>query len=208
MSVRPQQETPVEAPTSPQRKRTVRRNIAIALGIIVFVIISGLGWWLISPLFLHNNPLANAKPVATVTHTSAIPTESTSVAVSPTTVSGSVTLATGTFIDTSASDHGSGNVTIEKTLEGSYVLHLGQLNISNGPNLHVYLVTIEEPIDASQVTTAGIDLGSLPTRHDTVNISVPAEVGSHLGNYRSAVIYCMTYKVIFTISPLQFSSVG
>lgn len=208
MSVRPQQKVPVIEPPVSSRKWTMTRGAIIALGIVVFVIIGGLGWWLTSPFFFHNNSLTNAKPVATVTHTGAIPTESTSVTVSPTTASGSMTLATGKFIDTSASDHGSGNVTIEKTLEGSYVLHLGQLNITNGPNLHVYLATAEKPSNASQVTTADIDLGSLPTRHGTVNISVPTEVGSHLRNYRSVVIYCMTYAVIFTVSPLQFSSVS
>ena len=217
MSVRPQQETPGTSLTTKRRRiRWTRLKITVlVVGLIVLIAAGGVGWWLFSPLFFHNtandaNPFANSTPTPAATSTSA----STPVA-SPTVVagnSGPAVLATGKFIDTGgnngnglANDHGSGNVTIGKTADGKYVIHLDHLNVTNGPDLHVYLDSQANPNDPNQVKNAGTDLGLLSATQGSVNVAVPVDIGANLMKYHSVVILCKTFSVIFTVAPLQFA---
>jgi hypothetical protein len=120
-------------------------------------------------------------------------------------------LATGKFIDKAnsgvglANDHGSGNVTIGKTADGKYLIHLDQLNVTNGPDLHVYLAPTSNSTDAEQVKREGVDLGLLAATEGSLNVPIPADIGKNLSQYHSVVIVCKTFSVIFTTAPLTFS---
>ena len=121
-------------------------------------------------------------------------------------------LATGKFIDKVnsgvglANDHGSGNVTIGRTADGTYLIHLDHLNVTNRPDLHVYLAPTSNSTDADQVKREGVDLGVLTATEGSLNVAVPTEVGRDLRKYHSVVIVCKTFSVIFTTAPLTFSS--
>lgn len=208
MSIRPQQKPSNFPVTSqPQRRWTPLKTTILVVGLVVLLAIGGIGWWLISPLFLHNtandtNPLAGSKPV----------TAPSAPGVAPTSVpTGALTLATGKFIDKANSgaglnnDHGSGNVTIGKTADGKYVIHFDHLNVTNGPDLHVYLSTPTNPNTSDQVMNGGVDLGLLRATEGSVNVSIPADVATHLMQYHSVVIYCKSFAVVFTEAPLQFA---
>ncbi len=145
-----------------------------------------------------SNPFATGTPGATTT---AGPSNTPSTG-----NSGPVVLATGVFIDTGSGDHGSGNVTIGKTADGKYVLHLDNLNVTAGPDLHVYLAVPANPSSADQVTNGGVDLGTLAANQGSVNVNVPADVASNLSKYKSVVIYCKSFSVIFTVAPLSFEN--
>jgi hypothetical protein len=105
-----------------------------------------------------------------------------------------------------ATNHGSGNVTIGKTAEGKYLIHLDQLNVTNGPDLHVYLAPTSDSTDAGQVKREGVDLGVLAATEGSLNVAIPADLGRTLRKYHSVVIVCKAFSVIFTTTPLTFSS--
>ena len=125
---------------------------------------------------------------------------------------GSAILATGKFIDKVnsgvglANDHGSGNVTIGKTGDGAYQIHFDHLNVTNGPDLHVYLAPTSDSTDAEQVKREGVDLGVLTATEGSVNVALTTDLGRNLRKYHSVVIVCKTFSVIFTTAPLTFSS--
>jgi hypothetical protein len=173
--------------------------------IVLAVVILGVGGLLGYKFFAPKSGTANdSNPFATTTAgTSNTPGTSST----PSTGSGGpVVLATGSFIDTGSGDHGSGDVTVGKTADGKYVIHLEHLNVVPGPDLHVYLSTTANPSSADQVTNGGVDLGSLAANQGSVNVNVPADVGSNLNQYKSVVIYCKSFAVIFTVAPLTFQN--
>ena len=213
MTFRPQQQQP-DAPSHPQshHRRRPTRTLLLTVGLLVLVGVGGIAWWLFSPLFIHTtsndaNPLAYAPSAANSPTTS-----STSGTVSTPVSTGPVIVATGKFIDKAnsgvglANDHGSGNVTIGRTADGKYLIHLARLNVTNGPDLHVYLAPTSDSTDAEQVKREGVDLGVLKATEGSLNVAIPADIGRNLRKYHSVVIVCKTFSVIFTTAPLSFSS--
>jgi hypothetical protein len=174
--------------------------------IVMAVVIIGVGALLGYKFFAPKSGTANdSNPFATASTPGATTTAGTTTA--PTSgTGGPVVLATGAFIDTGSGDHGSGNVTIGKTADGKYVIHLDNLNVVAGPDLHVYLATPANPSSADEVANGGVDLGSLAANQGSVNVDVPADVGGNLSNYKSVVIYCKSFAVIFTVAPLTFQN--
>ncbi len=206
MTIRPQQQPDALSHPQPQRRRRPARALLLTGGLIVLVVAGGIAWWLFSPLFLHTtgndaNPFANAPSAA-----------STSGIVSTPVPTGPVTLATGKFIDKVnsgvglANDHGSGNVTIGRTADGKYLIHFDHLNVTNGPDLHIYLAPTSDSSDAEQVKHEGADLGALRATEGSLNVAIPTDLGIHLTKYNSVVIICKPFSVIFTTAPLIFSS--
>jgi hypothetical protein len=214
MTIRLQQQPP-DAPLHPRsyhHKRPTIRTLLLTVGLLVLVGAGGIAWWLFSPLFFHNtsndtNPFAHAPSTAS-TPASSSPSGTVSTPVS----TGPIIVATGKFIDKAnsgvglANDHGSGNVTIGRTADGKYLIHLDRLNVTNGPDLHVYLALTSDSTDAEQVKREGVDLGVLTATEGSLNVAIPADIGRNLRKYYSVVIVCKTFSVIFATAPLSFSS--
>jgi hypothetical protein len=120
-----QQSVSSPTPSKPRWSR-LKKSLLIA-GLVVFIVLLSMAWWLFSPLFFHTSS-HEADPFAREP--------------------GSAILATRSFIDKPnsgaglANDHGSGKVTIGKTADGAYLIHFEQLNVTNGPDLHVYLAPV------------------------------------------------------------------
>jgi electron transfer DM13 len=193
-----------------RRRRPIRTLLLIA-GLIVLLGAGGIAWWLFSPLFFHNTS-NEANPFARAPSTSTPAFASPSSSVSTPVPTGPVIVAKGKFIDKAdsgvglANDHGSGNVTIGKTAEGKYLIHLDHLNVTNGPDLHVYLAPTSNSTDAGQVKREGVDLGVLTATEGSLNVTIPADIAINLTKYHSVVIVCKAFSVIFTTAPLTFSS--
>jgi hypothetical protein len=190
--------------SKPRAGLTPLKIAAIVMAVVIVGVAALVGYKLFAPksgTAHDSNPFANATPGTSSTG-STPGTSSTQPAGS----SGPVVLATGTFIDTGSGDHGSGSVMIGKTADGKYVLHLENLNVTAGPDLHVYLAPPANPSGSDQVTNGGVDLGSLAANQGSVNVNVPADVGAKLQNYKSVVIYCKSFSVIFTAAPLTFQN--
>jgi len=206
MTLDPQQRPGVLSHARPGRRRRSVRILLLTGGLIILIAFGGVAWWLISPLFFHStssdaNPFAHTPAAASTSGTTSTPV--------PT---GPVTLATGAFIDNLhagtilAHERGSGNVTIGKAVDGRYLIHLNQLDITNGPDLHVYLAPTGNSIDAGQVMREGVDLGSLVATEGSLNVTIPTDVGVNLTKYNSVAIVCKLASTIFTLAPLAFSA--
>ena len=182
---------------SSKRRWTPLKVSALLAGLILLLVLASLAWWMFSPLFLHNTA-SDANPF---TNTSSTENQS-----------GAVILARGTFIDKQNSgvglnnDHGSGNVALGKTAAGEYLIHFDHLNVTNGPDLHVYLAPTRNATDAGQVKQEGVDLGSLTATEGSLNVTIPTDLAPMLKRYHSVVIVCKTFSLIFTTAPLTFSS--
>lgn len=105
-------------------------------------------------------------------------------------------LLVGSFIDIDPIHGAEGSATIYELPDGDRVLRFEDFRSKNGPDLHVYLST-----EAPTSTFAGlganeIHLGALKGNVGNQNYDVPAEVD--LSQYRSVVIYCVPFRVVFS----------
>ena len=208
MILLPERQMP-DVTSIPQRSHRRWRSTSIIILVVSLIVLIAIGivsWWLFSPLFFHTvsstaNPFMNSPSTASKSGTTITPVTS-----SP------VILAIGKFIDNPKSgqglnnDHGSGNVTIGKTVDGKYLIHFDSLNVTNGPDLHVYLAPTVNSTDANQVKSEGVDLGLLSATEGSLNVAVPTDIGRYLTKFHSVVIVCKSFSVIFTTAPLPFSS--
>ena len=118
MIIRPERQLPdvTSIPRRPRRRWRPTSIIILVVSLIVLIAIGSVSWWLFSPLFFHTvsstaNPFTNSPSTASNSGTTITPVSR-----------GSVILAMGKFIDDPKSgrglnnDHGSGNVTIGKTV--------------------------------------------------------------------------------------------
>lgn len=110
-------------------------------------------------------------------------------------------VAMGSFKDADAFHRGSGTATIYRTPDGSEVLRLEDLNVTNGPALHVVLSTHPDPERSEQVKQEGyVDLGDLKGNRGNQNYPIPAGVDTSI--HKSVVIYCYPFAVVFSVATL------
>ena len=111
-------------------------------------------------------------------------------------------VAMGSFKDADAFHRGSGTATIYRTPDGSEVLRLEGLNVTNGPALHVVLSTHPDPERSQQVKQEGfVDLGDLKGNRGNQNYPIPAGVDTSI--HKSVVIYCYPFAVVFSVATLE-----
>ena len=110
-------------------------------------------------------------------------------------------VAMGSFKDADSFHRGSGTATIYRTPDGSEVLRLEDLNVTNGPALHVVLSTHPDPERSEQVKQEGyVDLGDLKGNRGNQNYPIPAGVDTSI--HKSVVIYCYPFQVVFSVATL------
>lgn len=105
-------------------------------------------------------------------------------------------LAMGSFIDIDPIHGAEGSATVYELPDGERVLRFEDFRSKNGPDLHVYLSR-----EAPTSTFAGlganeIHLGALKGNVGSQNYGIPADVD--LSQYRSVVIYCVPFRVVFS----------
>ena len=185
--------------------------LAVALGVAVPAV--WLAWWLLSPLF--NNvtveeefPLtANAPVPESVTRAEAesimeIAAKMEMVseeAMTPSMIArDAVALATGEFMDEDFLHKGTGQATVYQLGNGSQVLRLQSLSVTNGPGFHVLLLKDPAGRDKDQ---GYVDLGGLKGNRGNQNYGIPD--GEEVSLYRSVMIYCQPFHVIFSTALLE-----
>ena len=116
--------------------------------------------------------------------------------------SGPVKLRIGEFMDQDALHKGSGTATIYRTGDGSLLLRLENLDVTNGPDLRVLLATHPDPDRRKDLEERGyVHLGKLKGNKGNQNYPIedanvdPETVGS-------VVIYCMPFHVVFSVATL------
>jgi hypothetical protein len=113
-----------------------------------------------------------------------------------------VALRGGTFRDADSFHRGSGQATIYQLPDGTRLLRLENFNVTNGPDLHVYLSAHPDPTSSEQVREGGyIDLGALKGNSGNQNYEIPADVD--VNAQWSVVIYCQPFHVVFSVAPLS-----
>ena len=111
-------------------------------------------------------------------------------------------IKTGEFKDADSFHRGSGQATVYSGPDGSFLLRLENLAVTNGPALHVYLSRHEDPDNPGEVKDPGfVDLGDLKGNRGNQNYSIPTDV--NISDYNSVVIYCQPFEVVFSVAPLQ-----
>ena len=95
-----------------------------------------------------------------------------------------------------------GTATIFQTGDGTRILRLTSFRISNGPDVHVYMVAADDAKDAATVQQAGfIDLGVLKGNIGDQNYTLGSDLD--LGKYRAVSIWCKRFSVNFGAAALR-----
>ena len=85
--------------------------------------------------------------------------------------------------------------------DGSYTLRFENLDTSNGPDLRVYLSELPSTLGWHDYGERYLELGELKGNRGDQNYRIPR--GTDLSKYKSAVIWCVRFKVGFAVAPLN-----
>ena len=157
---------------------------------------------------------ASTKPTNTTGATAEASTEGTDQTDTSTTVpeapeeqpvepesAGPVALVTGAIMDGDSFHMGSGQVTLYRLEDGSHLLRLEDIQVTNGPDLHVLLTPVHGLEGRADLQEAGyIDLGSLKGNIGSQNYEIPA--GYAIPEQVTMVIYCVPFHVVFATAEL------
>ncbi|MGR3490548.1 MAG: DM13 domain-containing protein [Shimia sp.] len=145
---------------------------AFALGIVV----GAGGWYLFSPLLIDD-----------------VVDEQLAVA--------STVLSSGTFTDADRVHQGMGTASLVQRADGRIELQLADFEVTNGPDLVVYLSAHADPTSSADVKGATfVSLGDL--KGNVGNQSYLLPEGVDAATYGSVVIWCEQFGVLFSPAPL------
>lgn len=104
----------------------------------------------------------------------------------------------GTFSRVDAIHKGSGTAKLFE-LDDQKILRLEDFNVVNGPDLYVYLTKTDMPTGDIKSLGDFIDLGPLKAPAGNQNYAVRDDVEG----YKTAVVWCRRYGVLFTYAVMQ-----
>jgi hypothetical protein len=90
---------------------------------------------------------------------------------------------------------GEGKALLIESGTGQHTLRFEDFSVRNGPDLFVYLST-----DAEGYGDGSLELGELKATDGAFNYEVPS--GTDLSNYKSAIVWCKEFAVLFAVAPL------
>ena len=105
-------------------------------------------------------------------------------------------LLMGSFIDIDPIHGAEGSATIYELPDGGRVLRFEDFHSKNGPDLHVYLSTEAPTSTFGELGNQKVHLGALKGNVGNQNYDIPADID--LSQYRSVVIYCRPFHVVFS----------
>ena len=197
-----------------------KKLILIVAVLLICGLVAAAGWYLASPLFINDvvnedfPAIPSAKELAEMSpeEMEKMQTELLAAAAEmpdkmmddpmPESVdSGPVVVTMGQFEDADSFHQGSGGATIYQQPDGSHVLRFENFEVTNGPDLHVLLVENPAPAGRDEIMAGYVDLGSLKGNVGNQNYTIPA--GADASKYRSVVIYCMPFHVVFSTATLS-----
>lgn len=166
-----------------------------------------LGWWLGSPLFRdvtveEQFPRAAAAEVPEGMTREEVEQEMAAAAEEtaqvdepmPEAMAAATRVVYGSFVGADEFHRGAGRATIYRLADGTHVLRLEELQVTNGPGLHVFLRPSAGSMDGA------IDLGPLKGNVGNQNYAIPAEVA--VEQIAEVTIYCVPFRVLFATAPL------
>ena len=118
------------------------------------------------------------------------------------TLTEAMTLSAGSFRDADAAHRGSGMVELVALPSGALELQLTDFQVTNGPDLEVWLSAHPDPMSSSDVTGAAwLSLGQLKGNIGDQAYAVP--IGTYMAGFQSVVIWCEQFGVLFSPAPLR-----
>ena len=117
---------------------------------------------------------------------------------STTTTSRQDALRTGSFVGVGDGIHNAeGTAKVIPLQDGSNILRLENLQVTNGPDLYVYLATDKSASDF-------VSLGKLKANNGNQNYNIPSE--TDLTKYDTVLIWCRPFSVLFGSAELALAS--
>jgi hypothetical protein len=113
-------------------------------------------------------------------------------------------LIAGSFVDGAPGHNAQGSATIFRLEDGKQILRLMDFSATNGPDLFVVLSGSANPDQDGVKSGAFLQLDALKGNVGDQNYDLPADID--LSQYRSVVIWCRTFDVVFGYAPLQSAS--
>lgn len=186
---------------------------------VVAIAALAVAWWLISPLFIDEvveedfpraamavipDDMTDAEAEEVMMEAEGVETmvtEAMPEAEEPD-VTGPVALAAGALMDADDFHRGSGEVTAYRLEDGSLVLRLEDIEVTNGPDLRV-LVAPGHGIDSREALQAAgyIELAPLKGNIGSQNYDFPADY--QVPGQMTVIIYCKPFQVIFATAELS-----
>jgi len=148
------------------------KKLLILVGVVIVV---GFGYWTISPLFITKE-VNEASPISTSTPE----------------MEGSM-MASGSFSGL-AGHNGKGTAQLIETQEATFVRFQEDFEVTNGPDLFVYLGK-----DGSYDPEA--NLGALKGNVGSQNYAIPPEI--EIDKYNEVWVWCRAFSVPFAVAPLR-----
>jgi electron transfer DM13 len=109
-----------------------------------------------------------------------------------------ITMRTGSFVGVGDGIHDSkGMAKIIPLRDGSNILRLENLQVTNGPDLYVYLA-------ADKSVSESVSLGKLKANNGNQNYNIPSQ--TDLTKYNTVLIWCRPFSVLFGSAELALAS--
>ena len=178
----------------------VRADRRVQAGILVLGVAgAAFAWWTISPLFLTTTVVeTTTAATGAVVPAAAAPTAApTAVTAAPTGAPVARLVARGELQRVDDAHRGTGPVVLFE-LEGKQIVRFENVAIQNGPDLHVYL---GRGSGGAYDGAKDLYLGALKATNGTFTYELPA--GTKLDDYRSVVVWCRVFAVLFTWADLR-----
>jgi pentapeptide MXKDX repeat protein len=96
-----------------------------------------------------------------------------------------------------------GRATVYQDKDGKQILRLTNFKTSNGPDVHVILMAVQDPADDAnslKSSTERVELGKLKGNEGDQNYDIPA--GTDLNKFQTVSIYCVRFNANFGSAPL------
>ncbi len=114
-------------------------------------------------------------------------------------------ISTGTFRDADRAHEGSGMAKLVALPGGGHEIQFTEFQVTNGPDLEVWLSAHPDPASKSDVTdNAWVGLGQLKGNVGDQAYSIPADVD--IATFQSVVIWCEQFGVLFSPAALAPAS--
>jgi Electron transfer DM13 len=191
-------------------KKSTIRIIAIAS----VIVLGWMSWYLASPLFIDEvvdeefpiaapgeEALAQVSEKDEAVAAEEMPEQKMAEPMPETEADTPTLIGQGQFQDGDSFHKGSGTAIIYQVPEGEHLLRFENFSATNGPDLHVLLVEHASPASRDEIMAGYLDLGALKGNIGNQNYEIPA--GTDLSKYKSVVIYCMPFHVIFATASLN-----
>ena len=108
----------------------------------------------------------------------------------------------GTFQGADRAHQGSGNAMLLQTATGSHLMRFTEFEVTNGPDLEVWLVADDAPASSRAVLDSQwVSLGQLKGNIGDQTYTIPDDVD--VSQFGSVVVWCEQFSVLFSVASLN-----